>query len=354
LLNDSSPGGTAKLYLADPHGDIVGLVSTAAANQATTSYDPFGQTTTAATGSLLGYQGDLTDAVTKQVDMGTRWYAGSTGRFTSRDTLFGELTAPMSLNTFAYAQMNPVSMTDPTGMRPGSLGDDDDDLKALSQGYSNSQSGGTFNPGAYEDASGNYVYDPPPPPMPPPPTIRALRTLNPRLANYAMTQPAEAAGRMQGVMDAIGQGLDSVGDAFGGGLRAIGDVLTFAANLPVTGNAVVVAVASGGSCEMRSRLQIACFGTAEWADGPRGGITLGNAFLTSDTRRELSANASLNGTTPERIYGHEYQHSRDWALLGPVGTPLAYGADWLRARGDPCKQFFEIRANLADGGYSQC
>jgi hypothetical protein len=62
--------GTAKLYLADPHGDIVGLVSTAAANQATTSFDPFGQTTTAATGSLLGYQGDLTDPLTKQVDTG--------------------------------------------------------------------------------------------------------------------------------------------------------------------------------------------------------------------------------------------------------------------------------------------
>jgi hypothetical protein len=70
----------------------VGLVSTAAANQATTSFDPFGQTTTAPTGSLLGYQGDLT-----------------------------------------------------------SLGDDDDDLKALSHGYSNSQEeDGSFNPGAYE------------------------------------------------------------------------------------------------------------------------------------------------------------------------------------------------------------
>jgi RHS repeat-associated protein len=321
----------------------VGLVSTQAANQATTSFDPFGQTTTAATGSLLGYQGDLTDPVTKQVDMGTRWYAGSTGRFTSRDVLFGELTAPMSLNTFAYAQMNPVSMTDPTGMRPGSLGDDDDDLKALSQGYSNSQSGGTFNPGAYEDASGTYIYDPPPPPMPPPPTIRALRAVNPRLANYAMTQPAEAAGRMQGVMDAIGQGLDSVGDAFGGGLGAIGDVLTFVKNAPLTGVAVVGALVTGHRCRWEARLQIGCYG--DDTSGRAHEVTWGGMFAT-DSARGLVSDANRS---------HEYRHSQQWAWV-PL-FPLAYGAAWLYSkatRGNQCANPFEADAGFVEGRYHEC
>ena len=40
------------------------------------------------------------------------------GRFTSRDSMFGEVSSPMSLNQFAYAAMNPVTMWDPTGLYP--------------------------------------------------------------------------------------------------------------------------------------------------------------------------------------------------------------------------------------------
>jgi RHS repeat-associated protein len=68
------------------------------ANLGTGAFDPYGAPITAGTGSVLGSQGDLTDPVTKQVDMGTRWYAPGLGRFASRDIVFGELTAPMSLN----------------------------------------------------------------------------------------------------------------------------------------------------------------------------------------------------------------------------------------------------------------
>ena len=40
------------------------------------------------------------------------------GPFTSRDSMFGEVSSPMSLNQFAYAAMNPVTMWDPTGLYP--------------------------------------------------------------------------------------------------------------------------------------------------------------------------------------------------------------------------------------------
>jgi len=110
-------GSVASFYLADPRGDVVGLASTAAANQGTISFDPWGNklATTGQT-SFLGYQGDMTDPDTKQVDMGTRWYAAGLGRFTSRDELFGSLSSPATLNQHVYAGMNPITMWDPTGM----------------------------------------------------------------------------------------------------------------------------------------------------------------------------------------------------------------------------------------------
>lgn len=59
----------------------------------------------------LGFQGDLTDASTGQVDMLTRYYEPTLGRFSSRDLLFGDPMSPTSLNQFVYGQTNPVSYT---------------------------------------------------------------------------------------------------------------------------------------------------------------------------------------------------------------------------------------------------
>ena len=69
------------------------LVTTAAANQGTSAYDPWGKVLgVSGTQSVLGYQGDITDAVTRQVDMGTRWYTPSQGRFSARDRCSAMLT----------------------------------------------------------------------------------------------------------------------------------------------------------------------------------------------------------------------------------------------------------------------
>jgi RHS repeat-associated protein len=122
-----TPGGSplgektsaAWYYLRDPHGDVVGLTTTGAQNQGTTAYDPWGKPLgTTGTQGWFGYQSDPTDPVTKQVDMGTRWYSPGMGRFSSRDVLEGDPAAPMTLNRFVYGQMNPVTLSDPTGMCP--------------------------------------------------------------------------------------------------------------------------------------------------------------------------------------------------------------------------------------------
>jgi RHS repeat-associated protein len=73
--------------------------------------------TVAAQGSFR-FQSDLTDALTGQVDMLTRMYEPTLGRFSVRDPLMGTPTEPVSLNQYVYGQMNPVSLSDPTGLRP--------------------------------------------------------------------------------------------------------------------------------------------------------------------------------------------------------------------------------------------
>ncbi len=75
-------------------------------------------------------------------------------------------------------------------------------------------------------------------------------------------------------------------------------------------------------------------------------LTIGNTFLTERERGEI----------PGAVLQHERKHSDQWALLGPVIFPVAYGIDALLARRngvvDPCHQIFERWAGLADGGYS--
>jgi len=110
-------GANTYFSLRDPHGDVVGLVTTAAANQGTTAFDPWGKPLgITGTQGWLGYQGDPTDVITRQVDMGTRHYQPSLGRFSSRDVVPGDPLSPMSLNQHAYGVMNPITMWDPTGM----------------------------------------------------------------------------------------------------------------------------------------------------------------------------------------------------------------------------------------------
>lgn len=47
-----------------------------------------------------------------------RMYEPTLGRFSSRDVLFGNPVDPLSLNQLIYGAGNPVSFSDPTGLRP--------------------------------------------------------------------------------------------------------------------------------------------------------------------------------------------------------------------------------------------
>jgi RHS repeat-associated protein len=110
-------GSAIRFFLTDLHEDVVGLSDTTGALTGTASYSPWGEkrTITGET-AYLGFQGDPTDPDTGMVDMLSRWYDPSLGRFTTQDVLFGDPAEPMSLNQYVYTQDSSVSYTDPTGM----------------------------------------------------------------------------------------------------------------------------------------------------------------------------------------------------------------------------------------------
>jgi RHS repeat-associated protein len=113
--------GVTRFYGLSPHGDVTYLASTTGTPVGWRAYGPWGdvrQATGEGQGSTLGFQSDITDPDTLLVDMGVRLYAPTLGRFTTPDLLRGEAPEPLSMNRFLYAEADPISMIDPTGLRP--------------------------------------------------------------------------------------------------------------------------------------------------------------------------------------------------------------------------------------------
>ncbi|MCS0637858.1 YnfC family lipoprotein [Streptomyces sp. LP05-1] len=113
-------GDTARLSVADAHGDVVGSMSAtdgaAASLEQSTAYDPFGVPTAATeVAGNLGYQGDYTDPDTDQVNMGARWYNPGSGSFDSRDTYQYSSGASVLANRYTYGSAAPMNYSDPDG-----------------------------------------------------------------------------------------------------------------------------------------------------------------------------------------------------------------------------------------------
>jgi RHS repeat-associated protein len=75
-------------------------------------YDAFGNLAFGTPASAFGYAGQYSDATTGLSDMRARWYAPSTGEFTSVDPALAETGQP-----YAYAGDDPVNEGDPSGLR---------------------------------------------------------------------------------------------------------------------------------------------------------------------------------------------------------------------------------------------
>ena len=101
----------------DRHGDLAFLYTAVGVVTDTQTFDPFGDpaASTGTTSPTLGFQSDFTDPASGHVWMGTRWYDGGWASFLSRDTVFGQLRTPVSLNRYTYGFTNPLGFWDPDG-----------------------------------------------------------------------------------------------------------------------------------------------------------------------------------------------------------------------------------------------
>lgn len=105
--------------LTDPHHSITALVSAAGAYTANYTYDPNGiltaSTGTSATLNQLRYASGHQDPTTGQYNNRARTYDPQQGRFTSTDPLASPTSSPY-INNYAYADNNPLTRWDPTGL----------------------------------------------------------------------------------------------------------------------------------------------------------------------------------------------------------------------------------------------
>jgi RHS repeat-associated protein len=120
---DSAAGGRV-IALDDGHDDLSGVFTASGTTMAgSTTYDPWGQVlATSGPAIQVGYQGQWTDPATAQVDMGARFYSPANGSFINQDTDPDPADTVITSGLHAYADDNPMSLTDLTGHSPSASG----------------------------------------------------------------------------------------------------------------------------------------------------------------------------------------------------------------------------------------
>ncbi|WP_267246615.1 ricin-type beta-trefoil lectin domain protein, partial [Streptomyces sp. PR69] len=120
--NGKTTGHTLTVLLSDHHNTATTAVDLKDGLPTTRrAYDPYGNprgtqpTTWPGRQTFLGTGTD--DTTTGLTHIGAREYDPTTGRFLSTDPLI-DITDPLQMNGYTYANANPTTLSDPTGLRP--------------------------------------------------------------------------------------------------------------------------------------------------------------------------------------------------------------------------------------------
>jgi len=111
-------------YFVDGLGSTRGLTDSSGEVTDAYWYDAYGNLVERVGSSENDYlfAGEQFDEELGQYYLRQRYYDATTGRFTRRDTWEGNRTNPITLNKYLYANGNPVSYIDPSGLSPTTFG----------------------------------------------------------------------------------------------------------------------------------------------------------------------------------------------------------------------------------------
>jgi RHS repeat-associated protein len=112
-------GGALRWLVDDHHGTNQFTVDPTTLQATVRRSDPFGNPRGVATnwlGGNRGFVGGTRDDATGLTRLGAREYDPSTGRFISVDPVM-DLNDPQQMNGYAYANNNPASLSDPSGLQ---------------------------------------------------------------------------------------------------------------------------------------------------------------------------------------------------------------------------------------------
>jgi RHS repeat-associated protein len=185
-VSKAGGGGDANFYweLTDPLGTGMVMLDETGARQVHRTYSPFG-VEHAAVGNAQWlprrFAGHREDKDSGLLYMQARWMDADSGTFLSVDPVVPDAGDPQAFNAYTYAQNNPVSFTDPTGMCPAAL---------MGGGCEGKWYGYAYSIQGYEAASAEVIND--------------------NLAAYGW-QPGSVAANL-GAFD----GYPSLGEFFGG------------------------------------------------------------------------------------------------------------------------------------------
>jgi RHS repeat-associated protein len=122
-LISQNRGGVQSFYEKDGLGSTTALTSISGSVTSTYAYDAFGNPI-GFTGTEVNnylYAGEQYDSNLSEYYLRARYYDAATGRFTRKDSFEGFQEVPISLHKYLYANGNPISNTDPSGLFSGSL-----------------------------------------------------------------------------------------------------------------------------------------------------------------------------------------------------------------------------------------
>ncbi|MGV7114744.1 RHS repeat domain-containing protein [Paenibacillus kyungheensis] len=175
LLKKDQTANKDYYYLSNGHGDIVQMVDATGAVVNSYGYDEWGNLTKnqEKVANNFKYAGEAYDSETGLYYLKARYYDPSQGRFLKEDSYEGQITNPLTLNSYTYVENNPVNYVDPTGYNPEEPSQETDAVQGFRGSSIPKGSSGSGGRSSTNSSNGSKTEKPKPAPVKPLPKSSA-------------------------------------------------------------------------------------------------------------------------------------------------------------------------------------